>query len=127
MLSDRIGRKPVLLIGIAGTCLSMLLLGLSKTLLHLILRFVDYTFDFGDLISIGWSTSRCLVGFLNGNTGVMKSLVGGMLDCPYTSRSYRTQFLGQILRIPPISHAFSLSCLSFGVLVPRSGKPFPPE
>jgi MFS family permease len=38
--SDHIGRKPILLVGLAGLSLSMLLFGLSKTLVSLIIRSV---------------------------------------------------------------------------------------
>jgi MFS family permease len=37
-VSDRIGRKPVLLIGLMGTVLSMLCFGLSRTFTALVLR-----------------------------------------------------------------------------------------
>ncbi|KAI0828037.1 MFS general substrate transporter [Trametes gibbosa] len=60
-LSDHIGRKPVLLVGIAGLYISMLCFGLSKTFLGLIV-------------------SHSLVGVLNGNTGVSKSMVGEITD-----------------------------------------------
>ncbi len=59
MLSDRIGRKPVFLIGLSGLCISMIFFGLSRTFWGLV-------------------ASRCLNGLLNGNTGVMKSMMGGM-------------------------------------------------
>ncbi|KAG2132983.1 major facilitator superfamily domain-containing protein [Suillus clintonianus] len=59
--SDRIGRKPVLLLGIFGLSLSMLCFGLSRTLLGLII-------------------SRCITGALNGNIGVMKSMMGELTD-----------------------------------------------
>lgn len=59
--SDRIGRKPVLLLGIFGLSLSMLCFGLSRTLSGLIL-------------------SRCVTGALNGNIGVMKSMMGELTD-----------------------------------------------
>ncbi|KAG1772457.1 major facilitator superfamily domain-containing protein [Suillus occidentalis] len=51
-LSDRIGRKPVLLIGLIGACISI------------------------DILVI----SRCLWGILNGNTGVMKTVMGELTD-----------------------------------------------
>ncbi|KAL1949403.1 hypothetical protein VTO73DRAFT_8284 [Trametes versicolor] len=60
-ISDRVGRKPVLLTGVGGLCISMLLFGLSKTFLALVL-------------------SRCLVGMLNGNIGVIKSMMADLTD-----------------------------------------------
>ncbi|KAF9065821.1 MFS general substrate transporter [Rhodocollybia butyracea] len=59
--SDHMGRKPILLIGLAGSAISMLLFGLSKTFWALVI-------------------SRCLTGLLNGNIGVMKSTVGDLTD-----------------------------------------------
>lgn len=69
MLSDHIGRKPVLLIGMAGLCISMILFGLSRTFLHLML-------------------SRCLVGLLNGNAGVMKSMMGEITDSTNMAQAF---------------------------------------
>jgi MFS family permease len=60
-LSDYIGRKPVLLIGLFGLSLSMFCFGLSKTFWSLVI-------------------SRCLNGALNGNIGVMKSMTAEMTD-----------------------------------------------
>ncbi|KAG1781011.1 major facilitator superfamily domain-containing protein [Suillus placidus] len=60
-LSDYIGRKPVLLIGLFGLSLSMICFGLSKTFWSLVI-------------------SRCLNGALNGNIGVMKSMTAEMTD-----------------------------------------------
>ncbi|TFK62044.1 MFS general substrate transporter [Pluteus cervinus] len=60
-LSDHVGRKPVLLIGLAGTAISMIFFGLSQTFWGLVL-------------------SRCLCGLLNGNIGVMKSVMGELTD-----------------------------------------------
>ncbi|KAJ7352327.1 major facilitator superfamily domain-containing protein [Mycena albidolilacea] len=59
--SDHIGRKPILMIGLFGTGTSILCFGLSRT--------------FGALIF-----SRCLCGLLNGNIGVMKSVMGDLTD-----------------------------------------------
>lgn len=60
-LSDRIGRKPVLLIGLIGACISMICFGLSTTFWSLVI-------------------SRCLWGILNGNVGVMKTVMGELTD-----------------------------------------------
>ncbi|PPQ80156.1 hypothetical protein CVT25_001449 [Psilocybe cyanescens] len=60
-VSDRIGRKPVLVLGMMGTILSMLFFGLSRTFATLVI-------------------SRCLCGLLNGNIGVMKSAMGELTD-----------------------------------------------
>ncbi|KAG2757978.1 hypothetical protein P692DRAFT_20824102, partial [Suillus brevipes Sb2] len=40
-LSDRIGRKPVLLIGLIGACISMIFFGLSTTFWSLVIRFAS--------------------------------------------------------------------------------------
>ncbi|KAH9011888.1 MFS general substrate transporter [Lactarius hengduanensis] len=55
-LSDNIGRKPVLLCGLLGTMVSSVLFGLSRSFPALVF-------------------SRCLHGMLNGNVGVMKSMM----------------------------------------------------
>ncbi|KAF9815816.1 hypothetical protein IEO21_04328 [Rhodonia placenta] len=60
-VSDYIGRKPVLLTGMAGLCISMVFFGLSKTFWQLV-------------------ASRCIVGALNGNIGVVKSMMGELTD-----------------------------------------------
>ncbi|KAI9314036.1 major facilitator superfamily domain-containing protein [Dichotomocladium elegans] len=56
MLSDTMGRRPVILAGTFGTMVNILLFGLSK--------------------SLAWALlARCLCGLLNGNTGVLKGMV----------------------------------------------------
>ncbi|KAG0709379.1 MFS general substrate transporter [Suillus ampliporus] len=60
-LSDRIGRKPVLSIGLLGTCTSMLCFGLSTTFWSLVV-------------------SRCMCGVLNGNIGVLKTMMAELTD-----------------------------------------------
>ncbi|TFK35576.1 major facilitator superfamily transporter [Crucibulum laeve] len=60
-VSDHIGRKPVILIGLIGSSISMLCFGLSRTFWALVV-------------------SRCLCGLLNGNIGVMKSVMGELTD-----------------------------------------------
>ncbi|KAG2116925.1 major facilitator superfamily domain-containing protein [Suillus cothurnatus] len=68
-LSDYIGRKPVLLIGLFGLSLSMFCFGLSKTFWSLVI-------------------SRCLNGALNGNIGVMKSMAAEMTDPTNMARAW---------------------------------------
>ncbi|KIJ14374.1 hypothetical protein PAXINDRAFT_169773 [Paxillus involutus ATCC 200175] len=60
-VSDRVGRKPVLLLGTFGLCLSMTCFGLSRTFWGLVL-------------------SRCITGALNGNIGITKSVMGELTD-----------------------------------------------
>ncbi|KAG6373436.1 major facilitator superfamily domain-containing protein [Boletus reticuloceps] len=60
-LSDFIGRRPVILTGLLGLTISTFAFGLSRTLGTLII-------------------SRCIAGVLNGNVGVMKSILGDLTD-----------------------------------------------
>ncbi|KAJ3723993.1 major facilitator transporter [Lentinula raphanica] len=60
-LSDRVGRKPIILIGLVGLTVSMVFFGISTTFWGLVL-------------------SRCLSGALNGNAGVIKSMMGEITD-----------------------------------------------
>ena len=59
-LSDRIGRKPVLLIGCCGTVLSLILVGFASSF---------------------WAAliGRALGGCLNGNIGVIQTMVGELV------------------------------------------------
>ncbi|KAJ6577481.1 MFS general substrate transporter [Mycena capillaripes] len=68
-LSDRIGRKPVILFGLFGLSLSMFCFGLSRTFWGLVL-------------------SRSLNGALNGNIGVIKSIVAEMTDSTNIAQAY---------------------------------------
>ncbi|CAO3669583.1 unnamed protein product [Rhizopus stolonifer] len=60
-ISDRYGRRPVLLIGLAGNALSTCLFGLSKNLMWAI-------------------AARALCGTMNGNSGVARSAVSEITD-----------------------------------------------
>ena len=60
-LSDKIGRRPVLLIGLIGNSISTCSFGLSNSLLWAVL-------------------SRSACGLLNGNIGVAKSVLGEITD-----------------------------------------------
>ncbi|KAF8840909.1 MFS general substrate transporter [Paxillus ammoniavirescens] len=68
-VSDRVGRKPVLLLGTFGLCLSMLCFGLSRTFWGLVL-------------------SRCVTGALNGNIGVTKSMMGELTDATNRAQGF---------------------------------------
>ncbi|KAG1748652.1 MFS general substrate transporter [Suillus lakei] len=68
-LSDRIGRKPVLVIGLSGSCISILCFGLSTTFWSLVI-------------------SRCMCGFLNGNMGVMKTMMGELTDSTNMAQAF---------------------------------------
>ncbi|KAM0260940.1 hypothetical protein ACHAPA_010022 [Fusarium lateritium] len=62
-LSDRIGRKPVLIIGSFGTMISMLMMGMAPS--------------FGVALF-----GRALGGLLNGNIGVIQTMVGELVTKP---------------------------------------------
>jgi predicted MFS family arabinose efflux permease len=69
-LSDRIGRKPVLLAGCAGTMLSMLMVGFASNI---------------------WMAlaGRAIGGFLNGNIGVIQTMVAELVTKPeHEPRAY---------------------------------------
>lgn len=66
-LSDRIGRKPVLLLGCAGTLLSLLILGFAP--------------NFWVALA-----GRVLGGMLNGNIGVIQTMVGELVSKPEHER-----------------------------------------
>ncbi|EGF99271.1 uncharacterized protein MELLADRAFT_94763 [Melampsora larici-populina 98AG31] len=60
-LSDHVGRKPVMLIGLTGMAISVILFGLQKTYLGLI-------------------ASRFIAGMMNGNVGVLQSILVELTD-----------------------------------------------
>ncbi|KAI0275665.1 major facilitator superfamily domain-containing protein [Russula aff. rugulosa BPL654] len=68
-LSDYIGRKPVLLFGLLGTIISIILFGLSRSFWALVF-------------------SRCLNGMLNGNIGVIKSMLAELTDETNMARGF---------------------------------------
>lgn len=73
-LSDRIGRKPVILFGIFGMAMSSALFGLSTTYVGLII-------------------SRALAGGLSGNIGVMKSAIGEITDSTNIAEGKKSDLL----------------------------------
>jgi len=68
-ISDRVGRKPVILTGLFGLSVSMYCFGLSRTFWGLVL-------------------SRSLNGALNGNIGVIKSMMADLTDETNISKAY---------------------------------------
>lgn len=66
-LSDRYGRKPIILMGLAGTAVSSLLLGFAK----------NYWIAF---------FARLVGGLLNGNVGVMQTMVAEIVKNPKHER-----------------------------------------
>ncbi|KAE8191617.1 hypothetical protein A4X06_0g6540 [Tilletia controversa] len=68
-LSDRIGRKPVLLIGLTGTAISVSAFGFAHSLLGMVL-------------------ARSIAGALNGNIGVLKSTLAEMTDESNQARAF---------------------------------------
>jgi len=65
----RIGRRPILLTGLAGLAVAITAFGLFKTFIGLIL-------------------SRCLAGALNGNIGVMKGVMTEITDESNQARAF---------------------------------------
>ena len=60
-VSDKVGRKPVLIMGLVGTAISMICFGFSKNLWTAII-------------------SRALGGLLNGNVGVLQTTVAELVQ-----------------------------------------------
>lgn len=66
-LSDRIGRKPILLLGTLGTMFSMVMVGLAPNIW---------------LALVG----RALGGLLNGNVGIIQTMVAELVSKPEHER-----------------------------------------
>lgn len=71
-LSDTVGRKPPLLVGLLGLSLSMYFFGVSRTFWGLVV-------------------SRSVSGALNGNVGIMKSVMAELTDESNLARAYAYQ------------------------------------
>ena len=66
-LSDRWGRKPILLLGCVGTAVSLLIVGFSTSFWMALM-------------------GRALGGLLNGNIGVIQTMVGELVTLPEHER-----------------------------------------
>ncbi len=86
-ISDHIGRKPVIMVGLMGLSLSMYCFGLSRTFWGLVIRYISL---FPAMPSMHtYSThSRSLNGALNGNIGVMKSMLAEITDPSNIAQAY---------------------------------------
>ncbi|OAP59357.1 hypothetical protein AYL99_06655 [Fonsecaea erecta] len=98
-LSDRVGRKPVLIMGLAGTALSMICFGFSRSLKTAIL-------------------ARALGGALNGNVGVLQTTVAELVTKKeHQPRAYSIMpvvwSIGSIIG-PSIGGALAMPCDSLG-------------
>ncbi|KAK5096701.1 hypothetical protein LTR24_002463 [Lithohypha guttulata] len=105
-ISDRIGRRSVLISGLAGTCLSMLCFGFSTNLWTAVL-------------------SRALGGLLNGNVGVLQTTVAELVKKKeHQPRAYSIMpfvwCLGSIIG-PAMGGALAMPCESYPSLFPRGG------
>ncbi|KAF9085796.1 hypothetical protein BGX29_001770 [Mortierella sp. GBA35] len=68
-MSDRYGRRPILLLGLCGSTIACIFFGLSK--------------------SLAWAViSRSMCGLLNGNVGVAKSMLGEIADSTNQSQAF---------------------------------------
>ncbi len=103
-ISDRFGRKPVLIMGLIGTALSMICFGFARTLPGAIL-------------------ARALGGLLNGNVGVLQTTVAELVTKKeHQPRAYSIMpivwSIGSIIG-PTIGGALAMPCDNLGF--PRGG------
>ncbi|KAI8227969.1 hypothetical protein K4K56_007797 [Colletotrichum sp. SAR 10_98] len=103
-LSDKIGRKPVLLMGLAGTALSSLVFGFAPNLAVALI-------------------ARALGGLLNGNIGVLQTTVAELVTVKeHQPRAYTIMplvwCLGSVVG-PMIGGALAEPCVNFPSLFPE--------
>lgn len=98
-ISDRVGRKPVLIMGLVGTALSMICFGFARTLPGAIM-------------------ARALGGLLNGNVGVLQTTVAELVTKKeHQPRAYSIMpvvwSIGSIIG-PSIGGALAMPCDNLG-------------
>lgn len=103
-VSDRLGRKPVLVMGLVGTALSMVSFGFAKSLPGAII-------------------SRALGGLLNGNVGVLQTTVAELVTKKeHQPRAYSIMpfvwCLGSIIG-PAMGGALAMPCEAYPWLFPK--------
>ncbi|WEW54873.1 hypothetical protein PRK78_000299 [Emydomyces testavorans] len=104
-MSDGLGRKPVLIMGLIGTAISMLLFGFASTLPIALL-------------------ARALGGLLNGNIGVLQTTVAELVtEKEHQPRAYSIMpfvwCLGSIIG-PALGGALAQPCDNYASLFPRN-------
>lgn len=100
-LSDRIGRKPVLLLGCFGTITSLLVVGFASSF---------------------WLAlaGRLIGGVLNGNVGVIQTMVGELVKNPAHEREYSARsFRALIDLFPAKAYAVMPFVWSIGTIIGR--------
>jgi Major Facilitator Superfamily len=105
-VSDRIGRKPVLIMGLIGTAFSMVCFGFARSLTGAIL-------------------ARALGGLLNGNVGVLQTTVAELVTKKeHQPRAYSIMpfvwCLGSIIG-PAMGGALAMPCEAYPWLFSRGG------
>jgi MFS family permease len=96
-ISDRYGRKPIILVALAGTALSSLIFGFAKRYWVALL-------------------ARVIGGALNGNVAVMQTMVAEMIKNPKHERKFLpVKCVG--VRVTLLQPRHMLSSLSCGVWV----------
>jgi hypothetical protein len=107
ILSDRIGRKPVVLFGLVGVAISSLIFGLAKSYwVALLARFVG--------------------GALNGNVSVMQTMVAEMVKLPEHERKFAHFFIRMKIhqKLTTLQPRRTLCSLSSGLLAASSALPW---